>query len=1047
MLFTHLRILLVGLVFVQTSIAKPPPKQPIGLACRCSSNHFWHNKRTNHVCDTLRQTPRPDPLVSRNDEHGTALCIIPNSVLHSLNKPNEGWEVWWKQKLCKGDGRARQPFRHVQTLYLAIDQITPFHQSPPRPTTLSTQFAGQEGYQAIMSSAALVPQKGVSQRRSVDVSRMYEDFPNEIWTAIFDQLSTPKDLLRCLLTCKRFYSISWPSLNRTIFLNCYTATTRRIMITLNNLPKNSVLPHIVKGMVIRDNFDSMDSESTIDPYITIVSIIQKSFFGTLTSLVFVGAIITPVICPILANLPNLRQLHFYSSSIYAEAQEEAHINLDEDASEASSAETTLPVLPRLREFRLWRNDWYQRSRLRGQTPRALTAGPGYQRTLRVLLQLCMNAHSLHIDWNGAAAQKLACAARNSSLPLRYLCLRMPPLELQIADPKMSGSQVLSLLRWLGQLEELRIIGNGYIHISPARSRSIVIGISQLRAYTGPFELFSTFDETPPLERVTFTFTEDTHPEHKAKIPTVEELCTVFSRLASPKLEELNCYADYWDKELLYCIASCFPGLKTLRIAYADGCIGENEMTSLAALHLIRLPHLKVFHLYHLARPAKVESASLSHIHYHGKTQRETRRLFQEYLRGWLPAPVESTYSDSPIKDSETNELLIAWGHYASSLCEARLTRTAIWTRGNQVDRKWGAWRIPNNHWREVEGDGTFLLTLMDLTPLRQCLSEARRGRSISYASTALFLFDYLLTLCDEIRYMWSKKRALIGVIPFFSSRYTAFVAALLILLPSATSTRIDQVATSKDTPPTTTCGMLKRYAGLRLISVFSSEFIITVRTWAIWERDKKLLWILVVFSVSTFIPGAVIVALGIATRRDLSLLPPEFGNITDCRIMVSDVKEGYIVTYILTIIYESGILTLTSVKITRWRKSIPQTIRAPLLDTLWRDGILYFTWMLALSFVNIALVANGSNLLLQGGSQFQMVFHSILSTRIALHLASSRTPKEISTPGSSVFMSDVHFRTREVSRGTQRLPMPREENIASEDHDDGQPLALEATQA
>ncbi|KAI3602081.1 hypothetical protein WG66_000333 [Moniliophthora roreri] len=589
--------------------------------------------------------------------------------------------------------RARQPFRHVQTLYLAIDQITPFHQSPPRPTTLSTQFAGQEGYQAIMSSAALVPQKGVSQRRSVDVSRMYEDFPNEIWTAIFDQLSTPKDLLRCLLTCKRFYSISWPSLNRTIFLNCYTATTRRIMITLNNLPKNSVLPHIVKGMVIRDNFDSMDSESTIDPYITIVSIIQKSFFGTLTSLVFVGAIITPVICPILANLPNLRQLHFYSSSIYAEAQEEAHINLDEDASEASSAETTLPVLPRLREFRLWRNDWYQRSRLRGQTPRALTAGPGYQRTLRVLLQLCMNAHSLHIDWNGAAAQKLACAARNSSLPLRYLCLRMPPLELQIADPKMSGSQVLSLLRWLGQLEELRIIGNGYIHISPARSRSIVIGISQLRAYTGPFELFSTFDETPPLERVTFTFTEDTHPEHKAKIPTVEELCTVFSRLASPKLEELNCYADYWDKELLYCIASCFPGLKTLRIAYADGCIGENEMTSLAALHLIRLPHLKVFHLYHLARPAKVESASLSHIHYHGKTQRETRRLFQEYLRGWLPAPVESTYSDSPIKDSETNELLIAWGHYASSLCEARLTRTAIWTRGNQVDRKWGAWRV------------------------------------------------------------------------------------------------------------------------------------------------------------------------------------------------------------------------------------------------------------------------------------------------------------------------------------------------------------------
>lgn len=287
------------------------------------------------------------------------------------------------------------------------------------------------------------------------------------------------------------------------------------------------------------------------------------------------------------------------------------------------------------------------------------------------------------------------------------------------------------------------------------------------------------------------------------------------------------------------------------------------------------------------------------------------------------------------------------------------------------------------------------LAALDAEPVRNCLEQARRGRSVSFASTTIFFFDYLLTFHDEVHHIWFKKRALLGSVPFFTSRYCAMVASILVLLPSATSTKTDQVATV-----------------LRLISIVSSEFVVAVRGWAIWGRSRRVLYGLSAFAVSTFIPGAVVVVIGIVTRHDISTLPPEYGDIVDCRIMVSDIKNGYIATYVLLIIFEIGILSLTLIKITLWRRDIPRTIRAPLMDTLWRDGILYFTFMLTLNFINIGLVANGSTLLLQGGSQLQMVFHSAISNRIVLHLANLREPKEVSSPGSSVFSSNMRFPSR-----------------------------------
>ncbi|KAI3608791.1 hypothetical protein WG66_003773 [Moniliophthora roreri] len=110
-----------------------------------------------------------------------------------------------------------------------------------------------------------------------------------------------------------------------------------------------------------------------------------------------------------------------------------------------------------------------------------------------------------------------------------------------------------------------------------------------------------------------------------------------------------------------------------------------------------------------------------------------------------------------------------------------------------------------------------------------------------------------------------------------------------------------------------------------------------------------ILILLVVLAAACGITVATIIVKDITTRHSASALPPEFGSVPDCVIMVSVIKNAYITPYILAIIYEIG------------------------------------------------LVLNAS------------------------HLAASRSPKEISTSGASVYVSEVEFSTS--PRGSERLLM------------------------
>ncbi|KAF5338840.1 hypothetical protein D9757_014695 [Collybiopsis confluens] len=228
------------------------------------------------------------------------------------------------------------------------------------------------------------------------------------------------------------------------------------------------------------------------------------------------------------------------------------------------------------------------------------------------------------------------------------------------------------------------------------------------------------------------------------------------------------------------------------------------------------------------------------------------------------------------------------------------------------------------------------------------------------ATAALFFYDYSLTIWNEIIYVRREPRISIVKVCYFFARYGAMAGTILVMLPdnSDSSTLKSGISTI-----------------LRLIPIVASELLVAIRTWAIWCRSRAIFLLLVGLAVIAIVPGVIIIGENIASDHLVALVGPEFIDL--CSNIVGNHPHDYIIIYILVMLYEFVTLTLSLVRIINWRKSIPENIRAPLIDTLQRDGklgsssllkdvacqiswaisgVLYFSCMLVLGFVNIAIV-------------------------------------------------------------------------------------------
>ncbi|KAH9966177.1 hypothetical protein BGW80DRAFT_1462445 [Lactifluus volemus] len=259
----------------------------------------------------------------------------------------------------------------------------------------------------------------------------------------------------------------------------------------------------------------------------------------------------------------------------------------------------------------------------------------------------------------------------------------------------------------------------------------------------------------------------------------------------------------------------------------------------------------------------------------------------------------------------------------------------------------------------------------------RCLSDGQLGS----------FFDWLLTIDDELKFVWRRGRITWTHVLFVFARYPALASAILSLLPPG----IVQSQVKDGLRGVVMMAAEREYLSHHAVDTrpLSQPVIVMMRTWAIWGRSRRMLISLVAFFLACAIPGLVIVTVDISTS-----VPPsgiQIEGMGPCETPSGVVGRIWVLTYLFIMLFEAGMLVLTVYKTIPFRNSTSRQMRSKLLDMLWIDGVIYFVFMILIGFFNIGLHLQVSDpqlhKLRSAGGELQAVLHSVLSTRIVLHIS------------------------------------------------------------
>ncbi|KAF6751014.1 hypothetical protein DFP72DRAFT_1138541 [Ephemerocybe angulata] len=259
---------------------------------------------------------------------------------------------------------------------------------------------------------------------------------------------------------------------------------------------------------------------------------------------------------------------------------------------------------------------------------------------------------------------------------------------------------------------------------------------------------------------------------------------------------------------------------------------------------------------------------------------------------------------------------------------------------------------------------------------------------VTVAGYALVVADYLHTLPDEVRLMWSAPLGVPKVL-FFVVRYYVLI--------------VNTVFSVYGSFP------INQTAGQCLIEFKRAATILSFRVYAFSGRSRVMLAYLVVQFIA--IHTAVFITL-FKFIDSIKFMKWPYPNMHNCMPVKADTRYlGGVFTGLLG----SVVIIMVIMIYMAFRKHRGLNL-SPLLATFYRDGVFYFVCLSILASVNISI-----NFAIPPGYQFlftqlEVELHAILSTRMLLHLR------------------EIASRSRELrSDASDSLPTPGKMNPFSSD--------------
>ncbi|KAG2138463.1 hypothetical protein DEU56DRAFT_980465 [Suillus clintonianus] len=238
------------------------------------------------------------------------------------------------------------------------------------------------------------------------------------------------------------------------------------------------------------------------------------------------------------------------------------------------------------------------------------------------------------------------------------------------------------------------------------------------------------------------------------------------------------------------------------------------------------------------------------------------------------------------------------------------------------------------------------------------LTDVQVSQYANIGALAILIFDFCITFQDEVQWTWNRPWGITRVI-FVISRYLPFVGSGL--------TAYAALRVSGPCPPS-----------LAENSIAAAEGLLVIRTWAFWQKSRKVLIGLIIGSVVTLIG-----ATSINVIPNHQLIPGgKSAIVMECGFESG--KDAALV-YLFLGLFECVILFLTAYKRFRDYREIDSSIVA----AVYGGSMFYMLCIIAITLINVivdAVVPVGFTNLFD---TLQLVIHSVLASRIVFHLRRS----------------------------------------------------------
>ncbi|KAF8148277.1 hypothetical protein B0H34DRAFT_737676 [Crassisporium funariophilum] len=256
-------------------------------------------------------------------------------------------------------------------------------------------------------------------------------------------------------------------------------------------------------------------------------------------------------------------------------------------------------------------------------------------------------------------------------------------------------------------------------------------------------------------------------------------------------------------------------------------------------------------------------------------------------------------------------------------------------------------------------------------PAAALLAELQRVNLITLfdiAACSMFLWDYLITIGMEVELVWKSQWTPMKVL-YLVQRYLPFVDTLWLTVHLQLGNNMS----------VSDCGhILSAVCYMYVFGIAASEMILTLRTWAVWNRNRRLAIIFVITYLMVWVPD-----IGYMTMflRSLKFEPPPYEGFRGCFLI--DGNKVVFMCWVVVIIWDAFVLALMLIS---GYRAYRDGGNSALVQNVYRDGLIFYIYLFVLSGVNIIVILTlppGYIILL---ASTERCLHSMLSSRVLLHI-------------------------------------------------------------